>query len=663
MKSDWYLRVKDGSFDVPAWLHMLFLFVLTTVVTSHYSMLGIDDHHDSVMFKPALDIIEGKVLYKETFSLYGTLTVLMQALALYVFGGKLVVLKLFTAVFYGFIVVLLWKVWSGFLPKALNTLSCLMWLFLGPGFIMVFPPWSSVYAEFTLLATLIFIILYLEATQKRWIFLITAGICTSLTFWFKQPAGIYLVIAAAAFIVFDCYLKKYNLLSCLSNLSLFFSGHMIPDLLVFLWLFSNGTVTDWWLQSVYHNYLIGKGMADRWTGFPLKGMVNSLFTITDFVLSGTSFIFSTANSPGRYDRFTWLFFPAIALFIFINELLSLRKTPYGKSADKLFAVLFICFASWMHYYPMAGSHHCYWGATPMMGLSIFFFTGYINKTADGVNSKLKIFRVLLTLFFIFTISQSLYYRISSGIEKSFMTDYSTVTTPEVLKYMKVSPLEKKQLEETDSLLKRYTKGKEHPYLLAEGGGQLIPAFIKNNRNFHPVYFDSHVFFIEKVYPQRKNDLYNFIREQKPLLYTTAVVYMPEGYCPVKRFTNNNRGKITGYLFVPYKPFDKEVFEVVKQEINGVNKVFIKHNNDKTNLSSVYISYNNIATGISSAYIDQTKLTLFLNNKLIPFNYGDLDLNLSEGDILEVQYDGTPGNPFDITFCTESGYYSRVAISR
>src|SRR3954470_22772839 len=45
---------------------------------------GVDPHHDGIMLKPALDVLAGQTLFRDTFMQYGALTTYLQALALWI---------------------------------------------------------------------------------------------------------------------------------------------------------------------------------------------------------------------------------------------------------------------------------------------------------------------------------------------------------------------------------------------------------------------------------------------------------------------------------------------------------------------------------------------------------------------------------------------------
>ena len=82
------------------------VFVVTVLWFAVFAASRIDLHHDAVMLKPAIDVAAGKVIFRDTFCQYGALAVWLQALAVKIFGGELIVIQLLTVLFYGGIAVL-----------------------------------------------------------------------------------------------------------------------------------------------------------------------------------------------------------------------------------------------------------------------------------------------------------------------------------------------------------------------------------------------------------------------------------------------------------------------------------------------------------------------------------------------------------------------------
>ena len=63
-------------------MHLAFVFTITLIIASIFSCIGVDELLDAIMFKPAIDVAEGKMLFRDTFTQYGALTTLLQAFSI-----------------------------------------------------------------------------------------------------------------------------------------------------------------------------------------------------------------------------------------------------------------------------------------------------------------------------------------------------------------------------------------------------------------------------------------------------------------------------------------------------------------------------------------------------------------------------------------------------
>src|SRR5436309_682817 len=57
----------------PAWLPYA-AFAVSLAAFWPFARIGIDSHHDSIMLKPALDVLSGQALFRQSFTQYGALT-------------------------------------------------------------------------------------------------------------------------------------------------------------------------------------------------------------------------------------------------------------------------------------------------------------------------------------------------------------------------------------------------------------------------------------------------------------------------------------------------------------------------------------------------------------------------------------------------------------
>ena len=54
----------------------------TFLLFRHFAVLDPDWHHDSILLKPALDVLRGQTLFSDTFTQYGALLTYLQAAAM-----------------------------------------------------------------------------------------------------------------------------------------------------------------------------------------------------------------------------------------------------------------------------------------------------------------------------------------------------------------------------------------------------------------------------------------------------------------------------------------------------------------------------------------------------------------------------------------------------
>src|ERR1041384_2798229 len=110
------------------------------------------------MLKPALDVLNGQVLFRDTFSWYGVLTPYLNAVGLGVFGARLVVLRWMTVGLYGLAAATLVMCWRVLLPRSVAVLAFVVWLLGAPVPALLLAPWPSVPALFFLGLGLLFLL-------------------------------------------------------------------------------------------------------------------------------------------------------------------------------------------------------------------------------------------------------------------------------------------------------------------------------------------------------------------------------------------------------------------------------------------------------------------------------------------------------------------------
>jgi hypothetical protein len=342
----------------------LFLFVVTLVAAGVFCRMGVDPHHDGIMLKPAFDVADGKMLFRDSYCQYGALTSILQGWAVLIFGHYLLVIKILTAFFYACGAALLWFNWVKIMPAWLAWLSGLLWLSMAPFLITPELPWSSVYAiPFQLISTL-WIMRFIDKNHQRFVF--ASGIAAGLVFWCRQPVG---VVHLAALIIILATFGTLHLIEwkkSLQALVVLLAGEASTFLVFMSWLVINGALRDWWKQSIKFSVIFGM----EYFGRPTPG---HLFRV---LFPYPNITFRPRPNYQLYDPcYMWDLLPlaSFALLGLILWRLVIRHSKEKRDA-MLFVYLIVALGSWHQYYPLSDAVHAFWAAGMMVGiLSVLFW--------------------------------------------------------------------------------------------------------------------------------------------------------------------------------------------------------------------------------------------------------------------------------------------------
>ena len=493
-------------------IHILFVFFLTIGVAGYFSFLGVDPHHDGIMLKPASDIARGQMLFRDTFTQYGALTTLLQAWVVAVFGHSLVVINLLTVFFYGLIAVMLWLIWSLFLPPNLATIACVIWLFQAPyhdpGY--AFLPWPSVYALFFQLLTLYTLLLFLKTKKIVW--QLIAGVATALTFWSRQPVG-FLLMGGIIFYFVILRFKKYKLPSLMS----FFLSYIFTHSVFFIWIIQHNAFSDWFYQTIR--------FPATWA---TSASPEKIILLMNFFYN----MFPNSYSPLSI----WTLLPLVTLYLGITYI-SLKKI--NKTHAMVLLAVCINLVSWLQYHPVNDPRHLYWAAAPMIGFALY---AALSLDAD----KKKSFTFLIICLLLFVPDMFFHARLARRKIRKFWS-YPTISRPAVLKGMKVPPEEKKFFEETMDELNAFKKKYPTSFITTTGRDAMYSLFDGGNKNCYK-------FTVEWGWiafdPQLEADYFSAmkkcIKKYKPAVFTQKFYYHPEGY---KRVTKGE-SQTGNYLLLP-----------------------------------------------------------------------------------------------------------------
>ncbi|MBE6689721.1 MAG: hypothetical protein E7590_00360 [Ruminococcaceae bacterium] len=344
------------------------LFLLSLPLIYRFALVDLDPHHTGLMYKTALDVANGKILFRETFTQYGALTVYLQSLAILVLGPQITSILFSSALFYAASFPLLYLTARHFLRWGSALAATLLTLAVAPFYFWQYHPWSSVYALFFLLLSLWLLQhAFAQKARKRYLFFALSGLCAALTFWCRQPVGFVTALAGLLCILFWLILlwkqKKrvllFGLLSYTGGIGLGVLSFLLP-------IAASGATRDFTRQCLTNMASFAADRADEGTGAwgILQHVIYSLFRAPLFA----DIAEDVAQQP-RFDLL-WLILPLLALgmalWLPIRCILGLRcgKERLRPTESDVQLLLFCVFAvaAWHQYYPVACYRHWYWGA-------------------------------------------------------------------------------------------------------------------------------------------------------------------------------------------------------------------------------------------------------------------------------------------------------------
>jgi hypothetical protein len=337
----------------------LILFVLVFAVITVFSRLGVDFHHDGLIFTSAMDLLRGLIPYKESFSQYNVLAIFIHAGALSIWGSKLVVLKVATAFFYALSSVMLFLIWKRFLSPYTAFLSGILWLLVGPFYIWTLLPWSSVLALFFQLLGLLLFIRHLE-TEKV-LFLGASGAAVALASWCRQPVGVFELLALSFYLLLTPFHEAHipEIRKALGRICILLAGFFSCCGLFILWFLNTDSLYDWYLQNFRMAADFASTIPQSWYGS--QGIRGRLIFLLKTML------------PVKTDYLLWAILPLTSVAIAISYLIKLRynRVLLTRRESVLLAVSLVSISSWHQYYPVPCYRHIFWAASPMVGLLVF----------------------------------------------------------------------------------------------------------------------------------------------------------------------------------------------------------------------------------------------------------------------------------------------------
>ena len=476
--------------------------------------LGIDAHHDGVMLKPALDVLGGQMLFRDTFTQYGALTTYLQVMALW-FQPTLLALRLLTVAAYAVTLFSLYAAWRLILPRSLAVLSCGLFMLFIPGYeknwlgqYWMLLPWSSVFAPMFQSIGLYALFRMIAGEQPvRWAAWL--GAATAAAFWCRQPVGV-LMAGCVGVIWLALWWTGWTPAGQSRRATLLgvLGGFGAVHALLLGGVLLSGAGPEWWYQNFVwpRKWVLGSVNVD-WHNF-----------VTVFVHpregAGLLLLLLAAALPGLVKRFRPALSARVSLAYYLGlgvflawqhervlHVLALREggwtallpvivagcsifsvarafTPGGARPTEYFLVASLAavsLGSLVQYYPVPDSWHIIWSLAPAFGLVVFVFW-------RGAGWPAPVVALVLAAAFL----PSLYTKIRSA-QASLARPLVTLAAPAVLRGMKVAPEQAKSYGRiADALAPVLSRQPDLPAALI-GNDALFLCFVANRANPTPYY--------------------------------------------------------------------------------------------------------------------------------------------------------------------------------
>ena len=432
-----------------------------------FARTGVDPHHDGIMLKPALDVLSGQTLFRDTFSQYGALTCYLQVAALLI-KPTLLSLKLMTVAVYAGTLFVLSASWRLILPRSLTLVSCGLFMLFLPGYernwtggpwIML--PWSSALALFFQALALHALIRVIRDEQaSRWGLLL--GVACAASFWCRQPVGVFTtgaVILVGAILPLTGWKPARH--SPRAILSWTAGGLMAVNGLLLGGIWLSGALDAWWYQNFIwpRKWALDTGSGDWWVffrdsldarravlllalGVALCGpmLVRRISTKVSARVLAPYYLLLAALGWWQWARLApvlalreggWaLLFPAIVV---VQAMASLAQGIAARSTARpvefyiVAAMAAVALGSLTQYYPVPDAWHIFWSLAPAFGLCVYAIWRWSGAPAGAV-----------TLVMAAALGLSVQFKIRAM--RDFVTQpYITLESPAVLRGMRVTP--------------------------------------------------------------------------------------------------------------------------------------------------------------------------------------------------------------------------------
>ncbi|MDB6114254.1 MAG: hypothetical protein JWQ62_1199 [Lacunisphaera sp.] len=473
----------------------------------------VDPHHDGIMLKPAMDVLTGHVLFRDSFTQYGALTTYLQALMLAV-QPTLLAVRVATVGCYAVTLFCLYAAWRLVLPRSLTIVAAVCFILFCPAYEIepwnrepwLLLPWSSVYAMMFQAFGLYALFRVIRGEQpERWGLVL--GVACAAAFWCRQPVGA--MMAGSLFAIWPA-LHWTGWVPAQSSkraiLGRILAGYLAVNAVLVGGMALNGALWEWWVQNVLWPARWSQArvwmdtMAEFIDPLALWGMLAVAFAL---VLPGwvrrirpnVPPVLGAVYYAGLAGLLLWqrerllhmlamreggwsLLIPLIVIaFALVSIIGAVRQRGAIQPVEFYLSAAWAAFAlgSLVQYYPMGDPWHMFYALGPVFGLFIFAAWRWSGRSAPLVAAG---FAVLLLPAIIAKVR---------ALPPVLNLPLVTLTKPAVLRGMKVPAAQARgldQIADTLALVERFRP--DVPAALI-GNDALYLCFLRNQDNPIPYY--------------------------------------------------------------------------------------------------------------------------------------------------------------------------------
>ena len=327
-----------------SYIFPIIVFSLAFYLQYSVALLGLDLHHDLLMFDAARNFYSGQIPYKDFFYQYNLGTVFLHGAALGVLGLKIASLKKITVLFYALIALLIYLSCAIEGSRRSGFLLSVLWALLSPFYMPAmngYHAWSTIYMMFACMSGLL--CLQIAVRKDLLVFSLLAGAFFCLAFWFKQVA-VFQIIAIVIWLVFNIWLSlsdKADRIKYIKIFSGFTIGCLFLSIPFFSYLYAESAILNWWIDAFQFNKYFS---ADSQNATGINQFLALLFPI---------------QRDMGYRSFIWAILPftliVTAFQIFICKQNCFSLTKLQKVSISLF--IFSGLAGWVEYFPLPHPFH------------------------------------------------------------------------------------------------------------------------------------------------------------------------------------------------------------------------------------------------------------------------------------------------------------------